>query len=204
MPAELVAITILVVLAAPMAIPTMRKLLGDNSGFLTNLGFLSGPSAPPLAWGLALAVAAGYIGFAVKYVPAVARTWIWPSWSKLVVLAAAIAAATVEEAVFRRLVMDYVMQQGGGWALQVLASGVVFGLPHGIFGLIKRNAMSAFRAATITGVLGAFLGIVYLIGARSLAPCITAHFLITLALEPGLLIAAVTNEWRFETAPSKS
>ena len=103
MSAELVAVTILVLLATPMAIPTARKLLGDNSGFLTNLGFLSGPSATPLAWGLALAIAAGYIGFAVKYVPAVARTWIRPSWSKLVVVAAAIAAATVEEAVFRRL-----------------------------------------------------------------------------------------------------
>ena len=72
--------------------------------------------------------------------------------------------------------MDYVMRQGGGWALQVLASGLAFGLPHGIFGLIKRNAMSAFRAATITGVLGVFLGIVYLIGARSLAPALLPTF----------------------------
>jgi hypothetical protein len=31
---------------------------------------------------------------------------------------------------------------------------------------------------------------------RSLAPCISAHFLITLALEPGLIMAAVTGEWR--------
>ena len=87
--------------------------------------------------------------------------------------------------------------------MQVLATWLAFGLPHGIFGLIKRNAMAAFRAAVITGVLGALLGIVYLIGGRILAPCITAHFLITLGLEPGLLMAAVTNEWRFETALPK-
>lgn len=80
-------------------------------------------------------------------------------------------------------------------AVQVLASAFAFGLPHSIFGLIKRNAMAAFRAATITGILGTLLGVVYLIGATSLAPCLTNHFLITLALEPRLLIATVTNEW---------
>ena len=152
---------------------------------------------------MALAIAAAYIAFAVKNVPPVARTWIRPSWTKLVVAAAALAAATVEEAVFRRLVMDYVLRQGGGWVVQVLAAGLAFGLPHGIFGLIKWNAMAAFRAATITGILGTLLGVVYLIGGRSLAPCITAHFLITVALEPGLLMAAVTNEWRFETTSPK-
>lgn len=195
--AERLAVIILAVLATPMAIPTVRKLLGNNNGFLRDLGFISGPSAPPAAWILALAIAGCYIGFAVRNVPAVAQTWIRPSWSKLIVFAAAIAAATVEEAVFRRLVMDYTRQQGGGWLLQVLASALAFALPHGIFGLIKRNAMAALRAASITGVMGALLGIVYLVGGRSLAPCIAAHFLITLALEPGLLIAALTNEWKF-------
>jgi uncharacterized protein len=125
---------------------------------------------------LALAIAAAYIAFAVKNVPPVAQTWIRPSLSKLVVVAAAFAAATVEEAVFRRLVMDYVLQQGGGWVVQVLASGLAFGLPHGIFGLIKRNATAAFRAATITGILGALLGVVYLIGGRSLAPALQLTF----------------------------
>ncbi len=202
MSAEIVALTILAALAFPMAIPMARKLFGNNHGFLRDLGFLSGPGATPLAWGLALLIAAVYIAFAVKNVPPVARTWIRPHWSKLVVFAAAIAAATVEEAVFRRLVMDYVLAQGGNGVLQVFASGLAFGLPHAIFGVIKRNPLAALRAAGITGALGLLLAIVYLLGDRSLAPCITAHFLITLALEPGLLIAAVTSEWRFEASPS--
>lgn len=71
------------------------------------------------------------------------------------VAAAALAAATVEESVFRRLVMDFVLRQGGGWMVQVLAAGLAFGLPHGISGLIKRNAMAVLRAATIAGILGA-------------------------------------------------
>lgn len=34
----------------PMDIPTTRKLLGNNSGFLRDLGFFSGSSATPWAW----------------------------------------------------------------------------------------------------------------------------------------------------------
>lgn len=44
--AESLAVIILAVLAAPMAIPTTRKFLGNNSGFLRDLGFLSGPACP--------------------------------------------------------------------------------------------------------------------------------------------------------------
>ena len=190
------AVLILSILASPMAIPTARKFLGHNSGFLRDLGFLSGPSGTAAAWILALLVAVAYIGFAVRNVPPVARTWIKLDWRKLVVFFAAIAAATVEEAVFRRLVMDLVLVRGGGPVLQVLAPAVIFGGAHSIFGLIKRNASAAWRASHITGILGGALGIVYVIGGRSLAPCIAAHFLITLALEPGLLTAAITDEWR--------
>lgn len=141
-------------------------------------------------------IAAAYIGFAVRNVPPVARTWLRLDWRKLIVFAAAIAAATVEEAVFRRIVIDTVRSQGGGALLQIAASAVTFGAAHSIFGLIKRNAQAAWRAALITGILGAALGVVYILGERSLAPCIAAHFLITLALEPGLLMAAITDEWR--------
>lgn len=48
--------------------------------------------------------------------------------------------------------------------------------------------------------MGLLMAVVYIIGNRSLAPCITAHFLITFALEPGLMLAAVTDEWRFTSA----
>ena len=194
-PERLVAL-LLGVLAFPMAIPTARKLLGHDAGFLRDLGFLSGPPGTLLAWGLALVVAAAYIGFAVGNVPPVARTWRQMRWLKLLALAAAIAAATVEEALFRRTVMDAVMQRGGGVGLQVLLSAVTFGLAHALFGLIKRNVGAAVRASVITGLLGGALGVVYAVGGRSLAPCIASHFLITLALEPGLLLAAVTGEWR--------
>lgn len=190
------ATLLLAVLAFPMAIPTFRKFLGHNSGFLRDLGFLNGSSGTIPAWILAISIAILYIGFAVRNVPPVARTWLRLDWRKLVVLLAAIAAATVEEAVFRRMVMDSVMARGGGAFLQVAATAAAFGGAHSIFGLIKRNAQAAWRASLITGILGGALGVVYIIGDRILAPCIAAHFLITLALEPGLLMAAITDEWR--------
>ena len=190
------ATLLLAILAFPMAIPTFRKFFGHNSGFLRDLGFLNGPGGTAPAWILAMLIAIVYTGFAVRNVPPVARTWLRLDWRKLVVLLAAIAAATVEEAVFRRIVMDSVVAWGGGAFLQIAVSAVAFGGTHSIFGLIKRNAQAAWRASLITGILGGALGVVYLLGDRSLAPCIAAHFLITLALEPGLLTAAITDEWK--------
>jgi hypothetical protein len=46
----------------------------------------------------------------------------------------------------------------------------------------------------ITGVLGAALAAVYVLGGRSLAPCIAAHFLLDVAIEPGLVLAALRGE----------
>jgi membrane protease YdiL (CAAX protease family) len=194
---EIIVATVILVMALPMALPVVRKVLGNNRGFLRDLGFLSGPSGTPLAWLLALIVTVAVIAFTVRNVPPVTRTWRQASWLKGLVVLAAIAAATVEEAVFRRLVMDGIQQTGGGNVMQIAASAVSFGAAHAIFGLIKRNLLIAVRASLVTGMMGGLLAVVYVVGERSLAPCITAHFLITVALEPGLLTAAVTGEWRY-------
>jgi len=194
-PEALVAI-IMTVLVFPMAYITTLKLLGDNFRFLRDLGFLSGPPGTPLAWFLAFLIAAAYIAFAVKSISPVARTWRQVSWLKGLMFFAAIAAATVEEAFFRRVVMESIRQSGGGVVLQILASAIAFGVAHAIWGLIKRDLLVAARTVLATGIMGGLLAVVYVVGERSLAPCIVAHFLITFALEPGLLLAAVTGEWR--------
>jgi uncharacterized protein len=194
-PEALVAI-IMTILVLPMAYVTALKLLGSNFSFLRDLGFLSGPPGTPMAWLLALLVAAAYIAFAVKSIPPVARTWRQVSWLKGLMFFAAIAAATVEAALFRRLVMDSIEQSGGGVILQILASSIAFGVLHAIWGLIKRDMLVAARTTVATSTMGGLLAMVYVVGERSLAPCIAAHFLITFALEPGLLLAAVTGEWR--------
>jgi membrane protease YdiL (CAAX protease family) len=194
-PEALVAV-IMTILVFPMAFITALKLLGHNFRFLRDLGFLSGPRGTPLAWFLAFLVAAAYIAFAVRSIPSVARTWRQVSWLKGLMFVAAIAAATVEEAFFRRVVMDGTRQSGGGVVFQILASAIVFGMAHAVWGLIKRDLLVAARTVLATGIMGGLLAVVYVAGERSLAPCIAAHFLITFALEPGLLLAAVTGEWR--------
>jgi CAAX protease family protein len=199
-PEALVAI-IMTILVFPMAFITTLKLFGHNFHFLRDLGFLSGPRGTLVAWTLAFLVAAAYIAFAVKGIPSVARTWRQVSWLKALMFIAAIAAATVEEAFFRRAVMDGTRQLGGGVILQILASAAAFGMAHSIWGLIKRDLLVAARTVLATGIMGGLLAIVYVAGERSLAPCIVAHFLITFALEPGLLLAAVTGEWR--SAPGR-
>jgi membrane protease YdiL (CAAX protease family) len=195
-----VTVTIFItLLALPMAIPVVRKLLGNTGGFLRDLGFLSGPPGTPLAWGLAMVVSLILIGFSVKNVPPVTRTWNQVSWLKGLVVFVAIVAATVEEAFFRRFIMDAAQRAGWGSLAQIAVSAFTFGIAHAFFGLVKGSWLIAGRASLVTGIMGGLLAIVYIIGKRSLAPCITAHFLITLALEPGLLIAAVTGEWRHES-----
>ena len=39
------------------------------------------------------------------------------------------------------------------------------------------------------------LAIVYVVGGRAIAPCIAAHAVLNLLIEPWLLIAAITGRW---------
>ena len=68
-------------------------------------------------------------------------------------------------------------------------AGLIF-VAHGGF---KRIA-AGVNAMLSTGALGIGLGIVYLVGDRSLAPCVVAHFMITALIEPGLIVAAVKDK----------
>jgi hypothetical protein len=90
--------------------------------------------------------------------------------------------------------MDHLGDQGIGPLLQTLASGLAFGLAHGVWGSMARSLRTVAGATVITGVLGATLGLVYIIAGRSVAPCIAAHFLINALIEPGLVLAATRGE----------
>jgi hypothetical protein len=76
--------------------------------------------------------------------------------------------------------------------MQVVWSAVVFGAAHAIWGLVARNYRIAVGSMIATGLLGAALGVVYLASDRVVAPCIWAHIVINLVIEPWLLIAAMT------------
>ena len=83
--------------------------------------------------------------------------------------------------------MDALNNSGYGPIVQVLASGLAFGIAHLIWGI--KNFKAGLNAMVSTSALGAALAVVYLVGDRSLAPCVVAHIVVTALIEPGLVLA---------------
>ena len=179
--------------------PLASKLLGSPPGFLRNLGFVSGPQGTVVAWCLGLFVAAVYATYAVRNIPLVGEHWRAASPFKVLGILVAVAAAVVEEAFFRRVLMDELLGPAWPTVAQVLASGLIFGLAHGIWGIMTRRVAVGVSTMIATGTIGAALAVVYVVGNRSLAPVIVAHFIITATIQPGITFAAFSGQMR--TAP---
>jgi len=92
---------------------------------------------------------------------------------------AAIVFGTVEEVVSRGYFMFELQRSGTPVALQILGSGVVFGIVH--FNYSVYGVVSTF-------VLGLVFALIYHFGKRSLAPVIAGHALIDLIIEPALIL----------------
>ena len=179
-----------------MWFPVVPMLLGRPPGFLRHLGFASGPPGTLLAWSLGLVVAVFYAAYAVRNIPLVREHWRAVSLFKLLGVLLAVSAAFVEEAFFRRFLMDALMRAGWPAIIQIVASGLVFGLAHGIWGIMTGRVSVGVRTMIATGTLGAALGLVYVIGDRSLAPVIVAHFIVTATIQPGITFAAFSGQMR--------
>ncbi len=172
--------------------------------FIHYLGFAPGLSGTALGWIAAAVVAALFIANALR-LPSVRDNLFRPSLLKVIAIVLAVVAGILEEVMFRRWVMNWLMNEGHGAVVQVLGAGLTFGLLHGVWGLFGKSVRAALGATVVTGILGALLGIVFLLSGRSLAPCIAAHFVINLLIEPGLVLAAVRGEMgRAGRAPSAS
>jgi hypothetical protein len=190
------AMIFLVLAGGVMWIPVAQALFGRPSGFLRDLGFRSGPSGTFLAWSLGIAIAGLYSAYAIRRIPLVRRYWRAVSLVKLVGVLVAISAAVVEEAFFRRFLMDALLRAGWPDALQVIASGVVFGMAHASWALVTGHVLVGVGAMIATGALGAGLALVYILGDRSLAPVIVAHFVVTATIQPGIMFAAFSGQMR--------
>jgi membrane protease YdiL (CAAX protease family) len=162
-------------------------------GFLKYCGFAPGGTGTVAGWALAAIVTVLFVWFSAR-LPSVRANLLRPSFLKVLALAVAVAAGFLEEMIFRKWLMDYLSRQEIGPIVQILASGLAFGLAHGIWGLMGRSAKAAIGATVVTGVLGSALAIVYIAADRSVAPCIVAHFLINVLVEPGLVLAATRGE----------
>ena len=194
---------ILALLIATMGSFVVSNVLSNFSRFLEYMGFIGGNSGTFLSWGLALIVVVLYCHSAAS-ISDVRRYMFKLDSLKMLAIVAAVCAGIVEEIVFRKWLMDFLHLNGYPIAIQILCSGVLFGLLHLLWGI--KNFKAGINAAISTTILGLALAVIYWLGDRSLAPCITAHFLITALIEPGLLIAVQNDRlgyWRENTRQSE-
>jgi CAAX protease family protein len=168
-------------------------LLRDGWHFVAYLGFAPARAGTALGWVGAVLVAVAFVRVSLGMPSVRANLWR-PSGLKLLAIAVAVAAGILEEAVFRKTIMDSAMHHGLGPLTQVVLSALAFGLAHGVWGLFGRSLRAAIGATVATAILGGALAVVYIIAGRSLAPCIAAHFVINLAIEPGLVLGATRGE----------
>lgn len=88
-----------------------------------------------------------------------------------------LTAAFCEEIIFRGYMMTKFAVMGYGKAMQVIAPGIFFGLMHITFIQTTHSVVAGLGIMVPTAILGMLWGVAYLLGRRSLLPCIVAHFL---------------------------
>jgi uncharacterized protein len=143
-----------------------------------------------VAWITAAVVTAGYILYSIRGLPAVAAMLGILSPYKLFAVVIAIPSSIVEEVFFRGSLMNLLAAHHQHVVVQILASGIAFGVAHSFWGI--RGGMSAvYGAVRSTTLLGLALAAVFAIAGRIVFPCVAAHFAINLVLEPWLLYAYV-------------
>ena len=98
-------------------------------------------------------------------------------------VAVSVAAAVVEEAVFRGFIMNELARAGRSRPIQVGVSAITFALLHLGFGL---------WGLACTLIMGAVLAMTYLWNGRSLAAPIAGHCLVNAIIEPWLLLYVIT------------
>ena len=176
--------------------PLAMSLFWHPIPLFQNLGFERESIAPALAWILATITAIAYVLYAMRAIPFVAGMQREISLFKLLGILSAVVGGIVEEVLFRRWIMDMLMSGGFASSIQVIISGVTFGLAHTSWTLLaKRDFKATIPAIISTSILGIFLAIIYLAGGRNLGPCIFAHVLINIVIEPWLMLSAVSGKW---------
>ncbi|MBV9669485.1 MAG: CPBP family intramembrane metalloprotease [Acidobacteriales bacterium] len=157
------------------------------------LGWDSIGSISPMAWFLAVGTTAAYCMYS-RQLFSVRETMFRLDWLKLAAIYLAVVSALCEEGVFRKLLMRAFALQGHALAFQIIASALLFGLAHAVWGLLKGSWRAALGATVATSILGALLAIMYLLARRNLFVCEVSHGVINLLIEPGLILAALRGE----------
>ncbi len=108
-------------------------------------------------------------------------------------LAAGLSAGIVEEVFFRGFIMNQLKWSGFGSTVQVILSGICFGVAHVGWGLLaaKPQVGMAIGALVTTTILGVLYALVYLSSRRSLLPVIVGHGVMDLLIEPWLVMVTL-------------
>jgi membrane protease YdiL (CAAX protease family) len=167
-------------------------LLGQGLG-REAMGWRTKPTVT--GWIAAAVVAALFIAF-VALSPILRGAPVASDGSLFRIGAALAMAATggvFEESIFRGFIISRARALGLPTLLQVLLSGLLFGLAHvGWGGLAGGFSWAAAIGAMVsTGVLGLLLATAYVLGKRSIWPVMAAHAVINLAIEPWLILSAI-------------
>ncbi|HET6843576.1 MAG TPA: CPBP family intramembrane glutamic endopeptidase [Candidatus Angelobacter sp.] len=189
---------ILTAIAASEGTWVYFSLAGGQQRFWRYMGFSNPWGAGAFGWVLALLCTAFFVWSAMR-LPSVRKHLIRLSWLKVLGLAVAGSAGLCEEAIFRKWLMDLLMKHGWLLPLQIGASALLFRLAHAVWGFFQGSLVTALRAMLATSILGLMLALVYVASHRILAPCIVAHFVTNLLIEPGLVLAAVRGEMSGKT-----
>jgi hypothetical protein len=187
---------ILVVFSMIMLSPFIMNLIWIKNPIFQNLGFSSDTAAPFSYWILSLTLSISYILYTFRKVPFVLKMQREISVLKFIGILSAFASGLLEEIIFRRWFMDYMMRLGHGEIIQILASGGIFGSAHSVWFFIKKESKFALQAVISTTALGLGLAIIYVLNGRNIGPCIAAHVLINLVIEPCLILSTVSGEWK--------
>lgn len=169
---------------------------GRGDHFMRYFGLQSGYAGTATGWIAAGIVTLVFVLSSALRLPSVRANLLRPSVLKAVTIPFAVAVGLLEEGIFRKVIMDALAARAVGSIAQVAVSGLAFGLAHGIWGVFGRSFRAAAGAILATTAFGLALAITYLIGDRSLAPCVVAHSVADLLVEPGLLLAAARGEMR--------
>jgi membrane protease YdiL (CAAX protease family) len=190
---------ILVTASIAMLSPFVINLVWLRNPLFQDLGFSKDTVAPPASWISSLMLAAAFIFYTFKKIPFVLKMQREISILKLIGIFSAFAGGLLEEVIFRRWLMDFTMSLGYSAIIQIALSGIIFGLAHSLWFLFKREIRFAIPAVLSTSALGVGLAAIYVIGGRNLGPCIVAHVLINLIIEPWLMLSSVSGGWRIRS-----
>lgn len=190
---------ILVSIASMLSISIIFWYLNNPRGFIENkLGYSSEMMFNFSMLFFTLLIVTGYISYTLLAIPFVKSHLFTFSWLKLIGIWAAIVTGIVEEIIFRHFLMEYLLSIEFSNLSQVLISGIIFGIAHGAWVLLRGELKIALPVILSTTILGCLLAMLYIYTGRSTFAPIIAHILINMIIEPWLMLSAISGKWRIK------